>query len=156
MCSVVDGGLAYTESNIGIIQAVGGSGMMAVQIFGYPRVDRWIGSLSVFRWSLIFWLAIAALPFSSLLADERVRIGRLSSPFPLPPSFSHLHCCPFTQAPLVSPSLCFPFRLAMANHANNPYFVWICWFRYVWFGFVGFRYVWFRLFARRFSFWFGA
>jgi len=59
--------------------------MMAVQIFGYPRVDRWIGSLSVFRWSLIFWLAIAALPFSSLLADERVRIGRLSSPFPPPP-----------------------------------------------------------------------
>jgi len=148
--------LAYTESNIGIIQAVGGSGMMAVQIFGYPRVDRWIGSLSVFRWSLIFWLAIAALPFSSLLADERVRIGRLSSPFPPPPPSLPPSLISIAAHSRKRHSFHHLFAFLSANHANNPYFVWICWFRYVWFGFVGFRYVWFRLFARRFSFWFGA
>ncbi|KAJ1970252.1 hypothetical protein IWQ62_000079 [Dispira parvispora] len=63
------GGLGMTTSDIGIMLSVSSVSVLYLQLFIYPKMQRWWGALLCFRWGTIFFgIAVGAFPFISAFA----------------------------------------------------------------------------------------
>jgi Na+/melibiose symporter-like transporter len=68
--TVSAGGLAFQEKSIGLAHAISGVGMLFLQLFAYPALDKAVGSRRAFQITIgILAPACALMPFTNALAS---------------------------------------------------------------------------------------
>ena len=64
-----DGGLGFSEKEIGISMSIRSIATVAVQVLAFPWLQRHVGTLRLYRWLMILWLpTYLGLPFVAGLA----------------------------------------------------------------------------------------
>ncbi|EGF99271.1 uncharacterized protein MELLADRAFT_94763 [Melampsora larici-populina 98AG31] len=65
---VIHGGLGLSLEQIGLMLSVNGIGLIFVQLFFFPLLERRFGAVKVYRWSILaFTISFLCLPFVSYL-----------------------------------------------------------------------------------------
>jgi len=71
-----DGGLGFSESQIGTAMSIRAVATIAVQVIAFPLLQRRVGTARLYRWLMILWIpTYMGLPFLNILARQGYTTG---------------------------------------------------------------------------------
>ncbi|ORX41255.1 major facilitator superfamily domain-containing protein, partial [Kockovaella imperatae] len=80
---VRDGGLGFSEREIGISMSIRSVSTVLVQVLAFPWLQRTVGTLRLYRWLMILWIpTYVGLPFVNGLARVATNNGKIHGSSP--------------------------------------------------------------------------